>query len=143
VALDVGTLASQILTSLIVPVGTGAIFLIRQQRRKLAAEAHQLRSAADETDAKAEVLLSGEALELFKAARQDATDARAEARVERADAAEARREAGSTRRALVELWAANDAWDRHARHLEALFVAGGGTVPPRPLDVVPRIPDHN
>jgi hypothetical protein len=143
VALEVGSLVSQILTSLIVPASAGGFFLVRQQRRKLASEARQAEAAADETDVKAEVLLSGEALEFFKAARQDAADARGEARVERADAAEARREAGAMRRALVELWAANDAWDRHARHLEALISERGGEVPPRPLEVVPRIPDHN
>jgi hypothetical protein len=143
VAVEAGSLVSQILTSLIVPVGTGAIFLIRQQRRKLSAEAQALQSTADETDAKAEVLLSGEALELFKAARQDATDARGEARVDRTDAADARREAGVLRRQAIELWAANDAWARHARHLEALIAELGGTPPSRPLDVVPRIPDHN
>lgn len=138
---EVGSLVSQILTSLIVPVATGAVFLVRQQRRKLGAEAKSLEATADETDAKAEVLLSGEALSLFKTARQDAADGWAAARAERMDAAEARREAAQCRRAAVELWSALDAWDRHGRRLEAMIRELDGSTPARPLDVIPRMPE--
>lgn len=140
--MDAGSLISQVLVSLLAPTGLGAMFLIRQQRAKFTAEAKAQNAVADETDAKAEVLLSGEALELFRAARADATDARKEAKDARAEAAEARGEAASCRRMAVELWAAVDATDRHMRRLEGMVRDLGGEPPERPDDLKPRIPDH-
>jgi hypothetical protein len=137
--MDLGSLASQVLVSLMAPTGLGALFLVRQQRRQLSAEARSKNAVADETDAKAEVLLSGEALELFRAARADATDARNEAKEARTEAAEARAEAANCRRMAVELWSAIDATDRHMRRLERAVVEAGGEPPPRPADLKPKI----
>jgi hypothetical protein len=137
--MDAGSLAAQILVSFMAPTGIGAVFIALQQRGKFKAEANAQNATADETDAKAEVLLSGEALELFRAARADATDARAEAKEARTEAAAARGEAATCRRMAVELWAAIDATDRHMRRLEHTIVDHGGEPPPRPADLKPNI----
>jgi hypothetical protein len=130
---DAGGLAASVLVSLITPTGLGGFLLIRQQRAKMRGEARAQNAAADETDAKAEVLLAGEALNLFKEARTDAAAARQEARDER-DAAT------KCRRMNVELWSALDATDRHMRRLERIITDGGTTAPPRPGDTIPRLP---
>jgi hypothetical protein len=130
---DAGGLAASILVSLIGPTGFGGILLIRQQRAKMRGEARAQNSAADETDAKAEVLLAGEALNLFKEARGDAVSARQEAREERDAAARCRR-------TLVELWAALDASERHMRRLERELTEAGISAPSRPMDTIPRLP---
>lgn len=137
--MDAGALISQVLTSLIVPGGIGALVLARQQRQKLAAEAKAQNAAADETDAKAEVLLSGEALKLFQEARTDAKEARAEAGEARKEAREARKEALACQRTTVQVWAALDEFDRHARRLEGAILDLGGAVPPRPPGLQPQL----
>lgn len=137
--MDVVSILASTLASASVPTVVVSFFLIRQQRAKLNAEARQGHAAADETDAKAEVLLAGEALKLFQEARRDAKEAREEAHAARREAAEARREALVGQRSQVEVWAALDANDRHMRRLEAAIADLGGTVPPRPAELVPRL----
>lgn len=134
--MDLGGALAQALLSVVTPAVIVAPFTIRYVRSKMRAEARATDAQAEETDAKAEVLLSGEALNLFKEARALAT-ARSE------EAEEDRRAAAHSRRLNVDLWAALDACDRHMRRQDALISDLGGVPLPRPPETSPHLGDNS
>jgi hypothetical protein len=129
---DLGGALAQALLSVVTPAVITAPFTIRYVRSKMRADARAVDATAEETDAKAEVLLSGQALDLFKEARALATARSLEAEAERAAAARCRRQ-------VVELWAALDACDRHIRRQDHTIADLGGVPLPRSTAMSPRI----
>ena len=133
--MDLGGALAQALLSVVTPAVLTAPFTIRYVRSKMRADARAVDATAEETDAKAEVLLSGQALDLFREARVLATARGVEAEEERQ--AQAR-----CRRLNVELWAALDACDRHIRRQDHLIADLGGVPLPRPAAMSPRITEE-